>query len=354
VINQKPNKIRIVDIAELAGVSKGTIDRVIHNRGEVSDTTRKKVMRIIRESHYEPDILASTLASRKLFRFAVLFPEENRDSSFWSKPLIGVNDASREIARYGIITENYLFKQFNRLSFKRQTERIMQDEPDAVLIAPFYHDETVILTGNCNKRNIPYMFVNANFHDDNKLSFVGQDSKQSGYLAARLMNYSTFPDSGILVLNISAAFDNHKHILSRQEGFESFFRENTELRNNIVIHNIKDTDKNSIDNSLKGILKKSAAMRGIFVTNSKVYLIARYIEENRIRHVTLIGYDLIDENIRHIENNTIDFLISQRPEEQGYDGIMTLFNHVVLKKSVKKEQHLPIDIITKENYRFYI
>ncbi|MFW5657196.1 MAG: LacI family DNA-binding transcriptional regulator, partial [Bacteroidota bacterium] len=67
-------KIRIKDIAQLAGVSIGTVDRVIHNRGEVSEKTREKILNIVKEMNFEPDILASTLASKKTFRFAVLFP----------------------------------------------------------------------------------------------------------------------------------------------------------------------------------------------------------------------------------------------------------------------------------------
>ena len=37
------SNIRIVDIAKMAGVSVGTVDRVIHNRGRVSEENRKKV-----------------------------------------------------------------------------------------------------------------------------------------------------------------------------------------------------------------------------------------------------------------------------------------------------------------------
>ena len=343
-----------MDIARIAGVSAGTIDRVIHNRGEVADITRKKVMRIIRESHYVPDILARTLASRKVFRFAILIPEENIDSSFWSRPLLGVNNALNEIGHYGIAGEMFLFDQFSRLSFKKQAERVMQCEPDAVLIAPLYYQETVTLIESCSCKKIPYVFINSNLKDNNKLGFVGQDSRQSGYLAARLMSYSVKPDSKLLIVNISGALESHKHIFSRQAGFESFFRENPGLNIDFFIHHIKDMDKNSIDNSLKEVFSVPSEFSGIFVTNSKVHKIARFIEENRIYPLTLIGYDLIDENIRYVENNIIDFLISQRPVEQGYRGIMTLFNHVVLNKRVKKEQHLPIDIITKENYRFYI
>lgn len=350
----KLKKIRIVDIAELAGVSVGTIDRVIHNRGEVSDTTSKKVMRIIRESHYEPDIVARTLATRKIYKFAVLFPEENPDSSFWKKPMIGVNKALKEIIHYNIVIKKFLFDQFDEFSFKEQTERIMRYKPDALLIAPFYNNETERLVEHCNNTKIPYVFINANFRDPGKLSFVGQDSKQSGYLAARLMNYSVNASSKLLVINISRAFDNHNHIMNRQEGFESFFRDNLKNGDNIIVHHIKDSDKDSVNNSLKEILNNSKDIKGIFVTNSKVYKIARFIEKNKIQPLVLIGYDLIEENINYINNNIIDFLISQKPVEQGFNGIMTLFNHVVLNKTVKKEQHLPIDIVTKDNYKFYI
>ena len=38
-----PEKIRIKDIAELSGVSVGTVDRVLHNRPNVSKTAREKV-----------------------------------------------------------------------------------------------------------------------------------------------------------------------------------------------------------------------------------------------------------------------------------------------------------------------
>jgi LacI family transcriptional regulator len=338
----------------MAGVSAGTIDRVIHNRGEVADITRERVMKIIRESHYVPDILARTLASRKIFRFAILIPEENSDSSFWSKPLIGVNNALAEISHFGIKGKMFLFDQFSRLSFERQAEKMMQYEPDAVVIAPIYYQETLRIAERCKNRNIPYIFINSNLKDIDKLGFVGQDSRQSGYLAAKLMSYSLRPDSKLMVINISSALESHKHIMSRQAGFESFFRENSGIDADFFVHHIKDMDRSSIDNSLKKIFSGPAHISGVFVTNSKVYKVARFIKEHSIENITLIGYDLIDENIEYVENNTIDFLISQRPVEQGYRGIMTLFNYVVLNKSVKKEQHLPIDIITKENYRFYI
>ena len=55
--------IRIKDIALRAGVSIGTVDRVLHKRGEVSEETQQKIQQIIDELDYRPNLLASSLAS---------------------------------------------------------------------------------------------------------------------------------------------------------------------------------------------------------------------------------------------------------------------------------------------------
>ena len=58
------SNIRIVDIAKMAGVSVGTVDRVIHNRGRVSEENRKKVQTILEMVHYQPNLMARSLASK--------------------------------------------------------------------------------------------------------------------------------------------------------------------------------------------------------------------------------------------------------------------------------------------------
>ena len=51
-------KTRIKDIARLAGVSIGTVDRVLHERGEVAEKTREKVKQILKETNYSPNVMA--------------------------------------------------------------------------------------------------------------------------------------------------------------------------------------------------------------------------------------------------------------------------------------------------------
>ncbi|HEY9490198.1 MAG TPA: LacI family DNA-binding transcriptional regulator, partial [Chryseosolibacter sp.] len=67
--------IRIKDIARLAGVSKGTVDRVLHKRGRVSQEAHQKVMKVLEEIDYKPNLIARTLSSSKNHRIIALLPD---------------------------------------------------------------------------------------------------------------------------------------------------------------------------------------------------------------------------------------------------------------------------------------
>ena len=63
-MNKECNKVTINDVARVAGVSKGTVDRVLHNRGEVSAKSKDKVLKVIEELGFKPNLHASLLASQ--------------------------------------------------------------------------------------------------------------------------------------------------------------------------------------------------------------------------------------------------------------------------------------------------
>ena len=64
----------IKDIARMAGVSAGTVDRVLHNRGDVSSKSKAKVQKVLDEIHYQPNVFAIGLAAKKKYTFICLIP----------------------------------------------------------------------------------------------------------------------------------------------------------------------------------------------------------------------------------------------------------------------------------------
>ncbi len=337
----------------MAGVSIGTVDRVIHDRGQVSPDTREKVLKIVRKVNFTPDILASALASKKKFRFTILIPGHQEDSSFWKAPLSGMQRAVSEISHFGIKVEYLFFDQFDSASFQKNARRVIRSKPDGLLIAPVQYTQSVELARSCDEHQIPYVFVNSNIEELDYVSFIGQDSKQSGYLAAKLMSLGYQTGSEILVVNISKQIANHRHILKRNKGFEDYYTDNPEIKVKIHTVNIENTSQNFVNQTLDDAFQRFVNINGIFVPSSRVYKVASYLFKRK-SSIRLIGYDLTEENIPFLENGTIDFLISQKPVEQGYQGIMALLSHLVLKKELKKSIYLPIDIITKENLNYYL
>ena len=90
------SNIRIVDIAKMAGVSVGTVDRVIHNRGRVSEENRKKVQTILEMVHYQPNLMARSLASKKQYHFVAITRTENIGKLF---PMVSI----RRLQRWNLI-----------------------------------------------------------------------------------------------------------------------------------------------------------------------------------------------------------------------------------------------------------
>jgi LacI family transcriptional regulator len=335
-------------------VSIGTVDRVIHNRGEVSKTTRDKILQIIEEMEYQPNILASTLASKKTFSFALLFPEPISPEAYWNKPMIGVRKAFQEIQQYGININIHLFKQSDPQTFKNEAELILKDNPEGVVLAPFFSRESGEFILELKIRNIPYIFIDSNIKDSDKISYIGQDSFQSGMLAAKLLDYSIPESSSILILHFAKQLDNMNHLVQREKGFYEYFQAtNRNGKRNLITLEIPDPNDPVATDKIKTTLLSKPEIKGIFVTNSQVYYLGRILEQLDLAGIRVIGHDLINENIAFLKKGIVDFLICQRPEEQGYRAIISLFEYLILKKEVNNENYTSIDIITRENLDYY-
>src|SRR5438876_1000022 len=97
---------RIKDIAIKAGVSTGTVDRVLHNRGRVAPDVEKRVLDILAEMNYEPNLIARALGSKKEYHIAALIPDSAYDG-YWIEPQQGVEKAAAGVKQYGVRIHQY-------------------------------------------------------------------------------------------------------------------------------------------------------------------------------------------------------------------------------------------------------
>ncbi|EDM34652.1 transcriptional regulator [Pedobacter sp. BAL39] len=341
----------IKEIARLAKVSIGTVDRVINNRTGVSVKTKEKVLQIIAELDYQPNIMARMLASKKVIRIAALIPAVSNETGYWNAPLKGINEAASEIRNFGVSADFYFFDQNNKKTFRDQCAVILDNGYDGILLAPMFEEEAMDFLDNCAKRDLPFVLINSDLEHQPRVAYIGPDLFQSGYLAGHLTKYLVKEAQQVLIVNISREITFQHHLLKKEEGFRACLAAH-DLSIEVGKVDINETSYDAVQQRLLELFDLNKPDL-VFVTNSRVSSVARFLQENAIEGVQLIGYDFLEENIAYLKNGTIDFLICQKPQEQGYRGLMSLYQHLISAPTVEQLQYMPIDIITKENYLYY-
>lgn len=347
-------KARIKDIAKLAGVSIGTIDRVLHDRGEVAEETRLKVQRILRETNYSPNVMAQVLKLKKRFHLVSLLPEPTEDNSFWQKHALGMTRAIEELDPFPVSLSQVTFDILNEYDFQKKAISVLNLKPDGVLLAPIFKSESITFCSRLFKEKIPFVFVDGFIEDTDFLAYVGENIFQSGRVAGQLVDIVTPEKSDILVVTIAKNIQNVHHLNNRTQGFLSYFENSGFNKGKKIIINIPDPSPESIKVTLNKALQENPDIGSIFITGSRSYLIALYLQEKILKSINLIGYDLLDKNVFFLKTGITRFLIGQRPEEQTYKGIKKLFEFLSLHKVPDRIEYLPVDIVTSENVDFFL
>lgn len=349
--SKKPYGIK--EIARKANVSIATVDRVIHKRGGVARKTQELILSIINEFDYQPNILASRLRSNKTYSLAILIPQVSKNTDFWAAPYQGVQKAQDEIGQFGIDVKTYFFKLSDKASFTEQAKLLLAENPDGVVIAPLFIDEASALSDTLAEKTIPYVYIDTDIPEQRNITYIGPHIYQSGFVAGQLALYGMRENGGeVLVVNHTSITNDGQHIKEIERGFVDYIRKENDK---IKIHSLTlpGVDSELLKSRLIRFFDKHPDIQVVFVTNSRVFKVASVLKSQGIQDKILIGFDSIDENVKALKDNIIDFLICHQPEEQGYRGVMNLYQNILLSQKIEKVQYMPIDVITKENCDFY-
>ncbi|MEP2024080.1 MAG: LacI family DNA-binding transcriptional regulator [Reichenbachiella sp.] len=339
-------RITIKEIAKKAGVSVGTVDRVLHNRGEVAEKTKKLVKQIAKEGNYSTNVFARNLKLNKTHRFAIILPQDNE---YWKIQRFGIETAAAEFAALGVELDFYTFDRQNQDSFVKQSDLALQSDPDGVVMAPLLEKEASDICSQLDSSQIPYVFVDSNLESAKPLAFIGQDSVQSGYLAAKLLNIGHPPNCHSLIIKFRDFDSINKTIDERIEGFRKYYQEH-QLDEAGIREVELGLDEAALKKWFESVNDKEAL---IFVPNSRSHQVAKQAASVwSARSYRLIGYDLVSKNLEGLEDGKIEFIIHQNPKTQGVLSIQTLYRHLILNAEVRNTQFMPLDILTRENVAF--
>jgi len=344
--------IRIKDIAKLAGVSVGTVDRVLHNRGRVSEDALKKVTTVMEQIDYKPNLIARTLGSNKNYRIVALLPDSSTDA-YWAQSNLGIIQAQLEWAQYGITVEPFAFDLLDKDSLQKTASNVLEEKPDGILIAPIFYHEALPLFKQFRESEIPFVLFNTNIPESQPLCFIGQDLYQSGRVGAELMHLGQHEGGTLAVLHIDEDIQDSVHLLEKEKGFREFFKEKSKLKFSIIDFNLNV--KEPTFNSQLTSLLEDPSLRGIFVSTSKgTSVAASFLERHGKNGIRLIGYDMLEDNLNYLRSGVIDFLINQNPKRQASLGISHLVNYLMFKKHAPGTDLFPLEVITQQNLDSYL
>lgn len=342
--------VTIKKIAKIAQVSTGTVDRVIHNRGRVSRATTRRIQGIIKEFDYKPNFLARSLSRIKNFQFGVLMPEISPDNHYFELVIQGIERAHQELKIHKININYFLYDGYSESSFIDNSNRSLQANLDGLLMVPIIYKTCADDFVKQIPKSLPYVFINSSIPNSLNIAYIGGDSYQCGVVAGNLMLMITQQPGTLVVLTL---LHDDYHISKRQQGFENYIRKKSDMP--VAVYGAQRTeDRETVHHILESIFAEHDDVKGIYVTTALTYRVAEFLQiHNSFPLIKLIGHDLTEANVKYLKQGLIHFLIGQRPELQGYQGIYTLYHHLVTKEKVESTIMMPLDIITQSNIDYY-
>jgi LacI family transcriptional regulator len=342
----------IAEIAQLAGVSIGTVDRVIHERGKVAPATRSKVDEVISRFGYAPDIVARQLKLKTVLRVGLLFPAYAADaeqpfprkgagSSYWNMVLTGVMQAAETFKPFKIELLPAYWGYSKDTLLPKVSKGLLEQHIDALILSPAAPKEVRELTKKM--KHIPYIYVDSPLADTKPMVTIMQNPYSSGQTAGRVMKLLK-GKGNFLSLRISG---NAYNLVERTRGFRDFFSGDTDVSVTEITLNrfVPETIFPALDKVLG-----PQRINGIFVPHAEVHLAAEYLLKRKLNgKIALIGYDTVPINCEFLRKGVIDCLIAQHPDQQGYEAMHEIYRRFILNQECNPLIEIPIDIYFREN-----
>ena len=329
----------IKEIAELAGVSRGTVDRVLNNRGEVNAQTAARVMEIVKALDYKPNKAGIALAVRKKkYKIGVVLFSEN--NPFFDEVMDGVEAKAIELEDYGIstITKRVEFDvdaQINAI------EELLEEGINGLLLAPYNHERIRETIDRIVEKQIPVVTVNTDIEGSKRMAYVGSDYFQSGRMAAGLFGLLTQGNTELAVITGSS------NILCHSERIRGLCEVlETEYPNIQIAEVVENHDDEFESYALtKQILEEYPKLDALFFTAAGVKGGCKAVIESR-RKVKVITFDEVPSTLEMLRKGVISVTIGQQPFRQGAKSLSILFEYLSTG-IVPRESDCIIDLTMK-------
>jgi len=313
--------VTIKEIASVAGVSRGTVDRVLHNRKDVNSEVARQIQDLADRMGYIPNRAGKVLAARKQqIKFGCLLPDTS--NPFFNSVIDGFHRAESELTDYGVTVDILLVQGFDQQAHIEGIRKMAAAGYSGICVTtldvPEVQKEIFVIT----QQNVPVVSVNTDIPDSGRICYVGPDYEKAGRTAAGMLSLTAHEPLHILVISGSFKIRGHNE---RIKGF----------RSGLMLHHIDAEITKTVEafddledayRLTKQILSDQPDINCIFIAAGGVPGVYRAVKELHRPPITMLVFDELPEIRQAIKEGGINFTICQEPEIQGYTGIMRLFS----------------------------
>lgn len=341
-----PMRPTIKTIAELAGVSRGTVDRVLNNRPNVRPEKREMVLEAIRKLNYTPNMAARALArNRARVRIGVVYPPWQ--GHFAAEIARGVADAANDAKLYGVEVLVRPCATNAPDDSATQIDWLLGRDVKGIALCAVNSIPVREAVARTVGGGVPVVTFNSDVPDCGRVCFVGQDRVKSGRIAAELLAKLVDGPDPVLVAAGNLEFNGHK---DRARGFCERWAElgRGDLSGGIIqTYNDFDITYEKIGAALAA----EPRVRGVYMGNESAPACVEAIRRSAPgRRVRVVAHDLSPAHIKLLESGGIDFVIEQNLYFQGYRPVELLTQLLAGGAAAPRElEHTRIGIVTAEN-----
>jgi len=341
-------RIGITQIAELANVSIGTVDRALHARPGINETTRKRILQIANQMGYTPNLAARALSTaRAKMRIGVCIPRELH--FFYDELWEGIYTEAEYYRDLGI---EFLYRPVPELGKgeAKEVARILDSGVQGMILVPGRPQETGALIDKAEGDNVRVVCVSTDAPETKRSSIVCVDPRLHGMIAGELMAKFVRPAAQAAIITGMLVTENHAH---KAEGFEKSFLAKCPGGQVVGILEAHEDEDESFQRTYE-LLGNFPDLDGIYVNTVNCLPVCRALAARKVSgKVKLIATDLFREMVPLLEENVICASIHQRPYRQGRVAVATLAEHLAAGRPLRTTNYLNPGIVLHSNLHLF-
>jgi LacI family transcriptional regulator len=335
-------------IAELAGVSIGTVDRALHGRPGINESTRERILQIAQQIAYTPNLAARALSvSRSNARIGVCIPREIH--FFYDQLWGGVLDEARRVAHLGV---QLVYRPVHTLGVEdtEAFKELVRSGVNGIILTAGNPAGLKPLIDEAEKKGIHVVCVSTDAPESRRSSIVCVDPWLNGGLAGELMGKFLPLGSEVAVVAGMLSTEDHRR---KTEGFSEAFPRHCRGAKIIEVIEGREDEDESFQKTFD-LLGRFPTLAGLYVNTVNCLPVCRALGARGLAgKIKLITTDLFAEMSPYFQKGIITASIYQQPHRQGQTAVRLMADNLTSKAPFPPIVHLSPGVVMSSNLHLF-